>query len=152
MAEQICTSERQQTETKGTVVGVEGNTVLVKLHSGGCGRCHEPGGCGGQSLTQMMSSEKRYRVPNTIAAQVGDPVLILIDSTLVRRAAWQAYGLPLLLCISGALLGQWLAGDLAALIGAGLGLFGAWLKLRAHRLDAGNSEKQPQLTIQFDRS
>ena len=49
--------------------------ALVEIEQGGCGRCHEPGGCGGQQLTQMFcSTPKTYRVANEIGAGVGDRV------------------------------------------------------------------------------
>lgn len=151
MSEQTCSSQRPQSESKGKVVALDGQHVLVKLAPQGCGRCHEPGGCGGQSLTQMLSSEKVYRVRNTIGAREGDTVVLLLDSELIRQAAWLAYGLPLVLCLAGAILGQLLAGDLMAFGGALLGLLLGWWALRQHsNPSTGNSTNSTQLSIRFD--
>lgn len=148
-----CPESPHTSESKGTVVAVDGADVLVKLAPRGCGRCHEPGGCGGQSLTQMMSSAKVFRVSNAIGAREGDAVVLLLDTGVVRQAAWLAYGLPLALCLIGAVLGQILAGDALAAIGALLGLLVAWLTLwKQARKMTGNSVTSPQLNIRFDHS
>ena len=69
--------------------------ALVEVEQGGCGRCHEPGGCGGQQLTQMFcSTPKTYRVANEIGAGVGDRVTIAIAADSVRRTANLAYVQP----------------------------------------------------------
>lgn len=153
MSQHACSSQGQQTESKGLVVAIEAGDVWVQLASGGCGRCHEPGGCGGQSLTQMLGPEKKYRVANLIGAQVGDRVVLLLDSGVVRQAAWLAYGLPLLLCLLGAVIGQFLSGDGLAFVGALLGLFVAWKVLRKQTQQAlGHEQVRPQLSIRFDHS
>lgn len=116
------------------MVAVDGGLLQVELQVQGCGRCHEPGGCGGQSLVQMSGRPKTYPVLNTIGAVVGDDVLLLIEQDLVRKAAIYAYVVPLLLCLVGALLGQFF-GDIAAVLGATVGVSIGWslIKLRSFR-------------------
>ena len=37
-------------ETKGTITALDGDYALVRIADAGCGRCHEPGGCGGVNI------------------------------------------------------------------------------------------------------
>ncbi|MBK8891945.1 MAG: SoxR reducing system RseC family protein [Dechloromonas sp.] len=105
--------------------------ALVEVERGGCGRCHEAGGCGGQQLTQMFcSTPKIYRVANEIGARVGDRVTIAISADSVRRSANLAYVLPLTATIAGALLGMLLGDDPGAMLGSLAGLVLAFLHVR----------------------
>ncbi|MBK8890853.1 MAG: SoxR reducing system RseC family protein [Dechloromonas sp.] len=105
--------------------------ALVEVERGGCGRCHEAGGCGGQQLTQMFcSTPKIYRVANEIGARVGDRVTLAISADSVRRSANLAYVLPLTATIAGALLGMLLGDDPGAMLGSLAGLVLAFLHVR----------------------
>lgn len=113
------------------VRAVDGGNALVEVAQGGCGRCHEKGGCGGQNLTQMFcTTPKIYQVGNDIGAQVGDRVVIAISAGSIRQTANLAYGLPLLSAIGGALLGSALGGDLGAILGTLAGLMLSFAYLR----------------------
>jgi len=110
---------REMSTIRAIVRAVDGNQAVVEVEAGGCGRCHEKGGCGGQSLTQMFcSGHKTYRVDNPTGAGVGDQVTVAISAGSVRRTANFAYGLPLLATIAGAVLGMSLLGDVGAMLGA----------------------------------
>ncbi|MEY4593111.1 MAG: hypothetical protein RIR18_2006 [Pseudomonadota bacterium] len=122
-------------ETRGSVERVEGDRAFVLPDSQGCGRCHEPGGCGGQSLIQLSSHTKTYEVLNTIDAQVGDRVSLMVAPDIVRKAALAVYVFPLVLCILGATIGQFLGGDLFALGGAFLGIALGWVAMRHKQLE-----------------
>lgn len=99
---------------RGVVRALDGDDALVEVEQGGCGRCHEEGGCGGQQLTQMFcSGPKSYRAENTIGAHVGDRVVVATSPGSIRRTANLAYGMPLLGAIGGALAGMFLGGDAA---------------------------------------
>lgn len=122
------------TTVKAIVRAVEGEDALVEVESGGCGRCHEEGGCGGNNLTQMMcGSPKAYRVRRGSAA-VGDRVEVAIAAGVVRRSANIAYVIPLLGLLGGAVLGMQVAGDHGAIVGGALGLLLAWLRGRQRLL------------------
>lgn len=121
--------------------------ALVEVDQGGCGRCHEAGGCGGQHLTQMFcSTPKTYRVANEIGAGVGDRVTIAISAGSVRRSANLAYVLPLTATIAGAVVGMFLGDDPGAMLGAMTGLCVAFLYVR-HRAaaDAGIFTTRPKI-------
>ena len=144
---------------KGIVDALEGNLALVRIEVQGCGRCNEPGGCGGQSLTQALSGKKIYRVPNSINAQIGDRVVVMSPPDAIRQAAVVTYVFPLLLCVIFAWIGQSVVGksDLAALVGAAFGLTLGWLNLKRQKSrlpakDTGNPSTAPHLSIRFDRS
>lgn len=136
-----------QTTIKAIVRTLEGQWAQVEVEQGGCGRCHEKGGCGGQHLTQMFcSGPKTYQVENTIGANVGDHVTIAVAVGSVGRSANFAYILPLTVTIIGAVLGASFGSDLAAVIGAGIGLSVAFLYIiaRSHRHIA-SSEERPHI-------
>lgn len=125
----------------------EGDEALVEVSGGGCGRCHEKGGCGGQQLTQMFcSGPKRYRVENPLGAEIGEQVTIAISEGALRTSANLAYGLPVLLLLAGAIAGNLLAGDSGAMAGAVLGISAGFFHLaRKSRRPAGNSAARPQI-------
>lgn len=138
----------QQANTIRAVVRfVDAGEAVVEVEQGGCGRCHEKGGCGGQHLTQMFcSAPRQYRVDNAIGALPGDHVTVAVSAGSLRRSANLAYGLPVLALIGGAVIGGWLAGDGGAMIGGGLGLVSAfaWL-VKASDRGAGNTENRPHI-------
>ena len=131
----------------GVVREVDGQQAEVEVEQGGCGRCHEKGGCGGQSLTRMFASgPRRYRVDNQFGAVVGERVTIAIADGSVRRAANLAYGVPLLAGIAGALAGTALYGDPGGMLGA-LAAFALAMFFVRHRSKnrSGNSFERPHI-------
>ena len=138
---------QEMSTIRAIVRAVDGNQAVVEVEAGGCGRCHEEGGCGGQSLTQMFcSGHKTYRVDNSAGAAVGDQVTVAISAGSVRRTANFAYGLPLLATIAGAVLGMSLNGDVGAMLGAGgcLALSVLYIGFRS-RGSSGNTVDRPHI-------
>lgn len=126
-------AEVKETEARGIVRATGEGWAEVEVEQGGCGRCHEPGGCGGQNLTQMMCSKPHvYRVDNPDGARVGEQVALLIEASVLGRSAGLAYVLPVLGLIVGALLGTRFGGDLGGMAGGGAGLVFSWLALRLY--------------------
>lgn len=132
---------------RGIVRAVDGREAVVEVEQGGCGRCHEKGGCGGQQLTQMFcAGKKTYRVNNSEGASVGETVMIAVTAGAVRRSANLAYGLPLVGVVAGAALGMQVSGDPGAMAGGGAGLILAWLLVRWKvGSGAGNTEIRPYI-------
>ena len=126
---------------------IDRDDALVEVEQGGCGRCHEAGGCGGQQLTRMFcSTPKTYRVANEIGAGVGDRVTIALAAGSVRRSANLAYILPLTATIAGAVVGMFLGDDPGAMLGALAGLLLAFLHVRRRAAaDAGMPAIRPQI-------
>ena len=141
----------EQITIRGIVRALDGAIALVEVEQGGCGRCHEEGGCGGQQLTQMFcSGPKTYQADNAIGAGVGDRVVVATSPGSVRRTANLAYGVPLLCTIGGAMVGMQFAGDAGGVIGALSGLAGAfaYIRFRTTR-NAGNSLARPHIVSRF---
>lgn len=135
-------------EQTGRVVALEGEHALIEVVGGGCGRCHETGGCGGQQLTQMFcSTPRQYRVRNLPGAEVGDLVSVAVPAGVISHHASLAYGLPLLGLILGAMLGNFLGGEATALAGGALGMALAWwgVRWRVRRL-TGNPGAEPHIS------
>jgi sigma-E factor negative regulatory protein RseC len=123
--------DREPSTIRATVRSLDGGEAIVEVEHGGCGRCHEKGGCGGQQLTQMFcNGQKTYRVENTLGAGVGDSVVVAIAAGHVRRVANLAYGLPLVAVILGAIAGSHFFGNAGAMAGVGLGLVLAYSYIR----------------------
>jgi sigma-E factor negative regulatory protein RseC len=138
---------REHSTVHATVRALDGQLALVEVEAGGCGRCHEKGGCGGQQLTQMFCrGPKTYQVDNPLGAVVGDRVTVAIAGGSVRRTANLAYGAPLTAVILGAALGTPLGGDLGAMLGAATGLVLSFIYVRVRaRDDSGNFTERPQI-------
>lgn len=139
--------EHEISTVRGVVRSIESSFADIEVEQGGCGRCHEEGGCGGQQLTQMFCSGARsYRVSNSIGAQVGDKVIIAIAPGSVRDTANLAYGIPLIGAIAGAILGTILAGDGGAIVGCLLGLSVAYsfVAIRSRR-QGGKLAERPYI-------
>ena len=115
------------TETTRIVSAIDGDYAVVETGQGGCGRCHEKGGCGGANIGQMFcTAPKNWRVLNPRGAKVGEQVRIAVGEGAVSSTAMLVYVLPLVLLFSGALLGTLLAAESGAIAGALVGLVLAW--------------------------
>lgn len=119
-------------QAEGTVVRREGDNAIVKVvRSGGCGRCHEIGGCGGDGHEQRC---EEFFVDNVFGAQDGQRVTIEIPEGVALKAAVLMYGIPLLALLGGAALARLLSSsDLAVATGGGVCLILAALALRLTR-------------------
>lgn len=136
---------------RAVVRAVNGDQAVVEVEHGGCGRCHEKGGCGGQHLTQMFSSGPRtYYVDNRAGASIGERVTVAIAADSVRRTANLAYGVPLVATLIGAALGTQVGGDLGAMFGAGIGLLFSVFYVRFRSPDhSGNFPDRPYIISRF---
>ncbi len=109
-------------EAPGIVSRVERGYAYVDIgpRASGCGRCHEPGGCGG-GLSVDRGISRTYRLPNRIGARVGDDVVLTIPEGALLKVSLLAYLIPVALVIAGAVVGT-IVSDLAAIAGGALGL------------------------------
>jgi sigma-E factor negative regulatory protein RseC len=130
---------------RGTVRGVDGSEAFVEVEQGGCGRCHEEGGCGGQPLTRMFCSGANvYRVDNAVRAGIGDRVEIAVKPGSLRRSANRAYLFPLAAGIGGGALGMAVGGEPLSIAGFLFGVAAAFVALR-HYAGAGNPSSRPYI-------
>ncbi|MBN7798178.1 SoxR reducing system RseC family protein [Parahaliea mediterranea] len=125
----------------GEVVAVEPGAVWVEtLRRSTCNSCTAQKGCGHGLLNRVGAGRRHYiRVlPGRVQpaqCRVGDTVEIGLPETVILRGSLLVYLLPLLALLAGAALGGALwpqQQDLAALAGAGLGLFAGLLAVRLH--------------------
>lgn len=109
----------------------EAGVAHVKVQrSGGCGRCHEEGGCGGGAESRCDA----FVVLSELDVKPGDRVQIDIPEGAALRAALLAYGLPLAGVLVGAAAAHLFVGsDAATLAGACAGFFASLLLMRRVR-------------------
>lgn len=120
-------------EVEGIVRRVEGRTAFVEIERKmGCGRCQEPGGCGGDGARE--GCRRIYRLQNDVNAAVGDIVIVASEKGAILKAALWAYGMPGALMLAGAWGGEAVNGaDGAAALGATAGLILGYLVLNTFR-------------------
>lgn len=122
-------------EARGTITALDGDHAFVRIAGEGCGRCHEPGGCGGNNLARVFCpSPGIHPVLNPRGAKVGEEVVIVIRERTLLHSALAGYVLPLFGLFLGAALGLDLAGETGSMIGALGGLFAAWALQRTRRV------------------
>lgn len=116
--------------TRAIVRSVSGAEAIVEIESTGCGRCDEPGGCGGGKKADLFCRSRTYRVLNPVGAHAGELVNVAIADGVIAQSATRAYVVPLLCLLFGAVLGRLLGdstlGEAATIGGAVLGLAAGW--------------------------
>lgn len=134
-------------DAKGTITALDGAYAFVRMDDAGCGRCHEPGGCGGVNIGKMLCTTPQvYRVLNPDRSAIGQRVDVAIPDGAVRKGALLAYGVPLIMLLAGACVGFGMAGDLGAVVGAGLGLATSFFILRIAQIKSSASRQfQPYI-------
>lgn len=140
---------------KGVVLRVEEGYAWVDVSiAQGCGRCQEPGGCGGVNIARPFgSASQSVRVCNDIDARPGEPVGVLVEDGLPLRGAMLVYGFPVLGLMAGAALGTAVASagssaDLPALVG---GVAGCLVAILLGRRRAGGA-KGADLPLRLERA
>lgn len=140
------------------VVEASEREVLVEVPSRApaCGSCQSADACQ-DSLLGQGAAPRRYRLENRIGARVGDSVRLTVAEGALWRASLASYVLPVLLALAGAMIGQSMAGDAAAVAGtlAGLGCGLAllrWRELRARRQGQLFSLHVKSMEVRFKES
>ena len=80
-----------------------------------------------------LLGDRQYRVRVVYehgAPNVGDPVSLSLDESVILRGALLAYLLPLAGLLIGALTGQLIGGESLAMAGGGAGMVLAWATAR----------------------
>lgn len=124
-------------ETPARITRLDGDQAwVVSAAPASCGACGGRG-CGSSIFSRVLhADEPEYRVANPIGATVGEAVVIGLPDGALLGAAFFAYLLPLLLLLTGALLGHAIAGELGAMLGSLCGLVLAGLALKRQRSPA----------------
>jgi positive regulator of sigma E activity len=114
----------------------------IELHTRpatGCGSCAQQSGCGFGSLTSRQVARLSFVLPGNVSLREGDTVDLAIAAPELLRAAAACNLIPAATMLAGGLLASYFqAGDLAAFIGAALGLVvgSSLLKLYDARVSA----------------
>ena len=146
-------------EMDAVVVRLDDRYAWVQAAGPGpaCGACAQQGACatGAGSVLDTATGHARkpqlLRLLNTIHARPGDAVVIRVAEGLVLKAAWRAYGLPLLLGLALAMLvGAWTGREPLALVALLAGLGGGFFLMRRRGLESGSPE--PILSMRFKGS
>jgi len=115
-------------EAPGVIDEVGNDAVWVRLtaQETGCGRCHEPGGCGGMGIAHAFGKPNdRFRITDVHGYSVGEHVQLVADERAALYAGLTSYGLPTLGALLGAGLGTRIDDEVGALVGLVAGLVGA---------------------------
>lgn len=101
----------------GRVVAIESDAVWVEtIRSSLCGSCAAKAGCGQGVVARAAGGKGLVRAlasPNVLAGEcaLDDEVEIELPESAILRGSILVYLLPLLLAVCGALVGDYLTGD-----------------------------------------
>lgn len=103
-------------EEQAVVVSSSGDYAEVETQrKSACGDCSATGTCGTAAMAQMFGKRKSLlKVANPIAAQPGDRVILGIEDSVITRASFVSYMLPVFALILTAILGQLGAAQMGA--------------------------------------
>lgn len=125
----------------GRVVAVEGQAVWVQtIRQSACQSCSARQGCGQRVLASISGGKaNQVLVENTLGARLGDEVTLAIAESALLGASLWVYALPLVLLVAGAVVAQWFVpeSELAAILGAVLGMVTGFTAAKAHNRDNG---------------
>lgn len=102
-----------------------------------CGLCGQTRGCGLSFWGKLFAHRANtFKANNSIQAKAGDVVVVGIEESALLFSSIAVYGIPLILLLFGALLGNVLANathvDTSTALGAALGLLIGFVWVRAH--------------------
>ncbi|WP_293934703.1 SoxR reducing system RseC family protein [Iodobacter sp.] len=131
-------------ETEAQVIRVDGRHAWVKIkpHTP-CGQCDPKTGCKSVAVSRLFAqAQEGFRVQSPLSSKAGDLVTVAVaEQQLLKTAVW-AYGVPLLLLIAGAALGQWLMPQSPAysVLGACIGFVVGFVLLKQQHQLAASAE------------
>lgn len=139
-------------KTRARIIRIDGEKAFVQADPGfGCEQCKGKG-CGSSKLSQLFcSTPRQFQVDNSINAKQGDDVVVAIAEGVVLRGIGLVYVLPLLLMLTGAMVGNVWANDTGmhdgyAVIGALSGLLIGFVSAKQISLQLAKGYFQPYLT------
>ncbi|HRJ54534.1 MAG TPA: SoxR reducing system RseC family protein [Candidatus Thiothrix moscowensis] len=136
-------------EETATVVAATPEFIWVEAQArSACSSCGTQGSCSTASVAKLFGMRRQQlRLPNTLAAKLGDKVVIGVADQVMVKASLAAYVLPVVLMLGAAIVADLQGmGDTqqvgVALLGLLLGLLGAGVLTSNRRM---NRYFQPQL-------
>lgn len=121
-------------EESAQVVSVDADHIWVETQRRSvCGSCSAKKGCGTASLEKILGKRRtQIMVLSQVAVKSGDEVIIGIQESALIRGSFALYGLPLLLMVLGAVIGDAVmlsTSELPAVLGGLMGLGGGLLSV-----------------------
>lgn len=105
------------------IIECQPNGVWVEaVQRSACQSCSVRTGCGQHTLQQLGRPMRLWVDAPNHTLTVGDQAVLSMPEGGVALSALILYGLPLLIMMAGAMMGQAWLGELTALFGAGVGL------------------------------
>jgi sigma-E factor negative regulatory protein RseC len=120
-------------EERGIVVAVaeNGQVSVVTQRQSACGSCQSEKSCGTNLLADSSQQQQTIVVnANGHHLAINDVVLLVVAESVIWQGMLLLYVWPLMALIVGAVLGQVVAGELGAMMGAFSGLFLSLLSVR----------------------
>ena len=125
-------------EEHARVVAVQGDTALLQTQrQSSCGSCEVKSGCGTSVLAGIFGQKMtQLKVQNTLNARPGDEVVLGMEEHALVTGSLLVYGVPLLMLLLGALMGEAMASqlgmdaDLLPVVGGATGFVLAFLLVR----------------------
>lgn len=125
-------------EEHARVVAVQGDTALLQTQrQSSCGSCEVKSGCGTSVLAGIVGQKiTQLKVRNTLNARPGDEVVLGMEEHALVTGSLLVYGVPLLMLLLGALMGEAMASqlgmnaDLLPVVGGATGFVLAFLLVR----------------------
>ncbi|CAG1770740.1 hypothetical protein BAC3_01308 [uncultured bacterium] len=100
-------------EESALVVKVtQGQVWVVGISNNGCAGCMQKNACSTTALSQVLK-KRPIAVDSELALQVGDTVIVAVDESVLLRAAFAMYLLPLVALFIGASITDSMIGDTA---------------------------------------
>ena len=113
-------------EEIGKVIEIIGETAKIEITpSGGCSHCSQANIC-----NPFGSNKKIIELKNIINAQIGDSVKIEIKEKDRILSLSLLFGVPIVLFVSGVIIGQTISGDKLSAILGGAGFVFAFLLVK----------------------
>lgn len=120
-------------EERGIVVAVaeNGQVSVVTQRQSACGSCQSETSCGTNLLADSSKQQQTIVVnANGHHLAINDVVLLVVADSVIWQGMLLLYVWPLMALIVGGVLGQVVAGELGAMMGAFSGLFLSLLSVR----------------------
>jgi sigma-E factor negative regulatory protein RseC len=115
--------------SRGRIVAIADGMAEVQVAAiSACGSCRSKETCGTAAAT---ANTQIVRIDATTGMHAGDEISLQMEAATVAGGALLGYLMPVLSLLGGAIAGSvWFGGDVAAALGAGIGLTLGLLALR----------------------
>ncbi len=145
-------------EQSAIILAVEANSnkqplaTIEVVRKTACGLCGQTRGCGNSIWGKIFAHKATsFKAQNTINATVGQSVIVGIDEVAVMKSALLLYIVPLVTMLIGSILvSQLHTSDVAAMIGAAIGLVLGYFWVKGHATGHTYYQSQQPRILRLD--